>query len=190
MVHVCEANAALPPPEPPPATLPDLAVAGHQFEVGRFAREIGRMLGLPAQRLHCLYLGGIIHDIGLVSVPPVILAKPAPLTVREFAIVKTHAEVGYAMLKNVPAPWPIAEIARQHHERLDGSGYPCGLKGAEIMLEARIVAVADIVQAMLKPQPYRPAFSRLAVRDALRQERGRRLDADVVDASIAALAAA
>jgi HD-GYP domain-containing protein (c-di-GMP phosphodiesterase class II) len=114
-------------------------------------------LGLPDDRVRGIFLAATLHDIGKIQVPAQILSKPGPLTDVEMAIIRTHPEAGYQILKNVEFPWPIATMVLQHHERLDGSGYPDGLRGQEIPLESRILAVADAVEARTSYRPYRPA---------------------------------
>ncbi len=135
----------------------DPYTAGHQQRVAQLCVALGRELGWEAERIEGLRLGALIHDIGKIYVPAEILNRPGRLTEAEFAIIKSHPEVGYDIVKDVEFPWPVAETIRQHHERLDGSGYPRGLKGEEIILEARILAVADTVEAMSSHRPYRPA---------------------------------
>lgn len=136
----------------------DPYTAGHQRKVAALAAAIGREMGLSSDRIHGLRLGGIIHDIGKIYIPAEILNRPGKLSKHEFELIKTHAEVGYDIVKNVDFPWPVAQIVRHHHERIDGSGYPDGLKGEEIILEARILAVADVVEAITAHRPYRPAL--------------------------------
>lgn len=135
----------------------DPYTAGHQKGVGRLAAAIGAEMGLEPEQVRGLNLAGIVHDIGKVSVPAEILVKPSALSEFEFGLVRRHPQVGYDILKDIDFPWPIAKIILQHHERLDGSGYPFGLKGKDIILEARILAVADTVEAMASHRPYRPA---------------------------------
>ena len=135
----------------------DAYTAGHQRRVAELAQAIAVHLGLPRDRVHGLFLAATLHDIGKIQVPAQILSKPGALTDIERAIIRTHPEAGYQILKNVEFPWPIATMVLQHHERLDGSGYPDGLRDNEIPLEARILAVADAVEARTSHRPYRPA---------------------------------
>ncbi|MBI4808122.1 MAG: PAS domain S-box protein [Nitrosomonadales bacterium] len=136
----------------------DPYTAGHEKRVALIAVAIGTELGLEAQRIEGLRIGGYIHDIGKIIIPAEILSKPGRLSVAEYDLIKGHPQAGYDILKNVDFPWPVADIAHQHHERMDGSGYPRGLKGDEILLEARITAVADVVEAMSSHRPYRPGI--------------------------------
>lgn len=131
--------------------------AGHQKRVALLVREIARTMGLSDDEAHGFFLAATIHDIGDIEVPAEILVRPAKLSALEFQLVKRHSQTGYELLKGIEFPWPIAEIILQHHERLDGSGYPRGLKGDDIILGARIIAVADVVEAMSSHRPYRPA---------------------------------
>jgi HD-GYP domain-containing protein (c-di-GMP phosphodiesterase class II) len=127
-------------------------------------------------------MGATIHDIGKIQLPSEILSKPLKLTPIEYNLIKTHPEIGYDILKDINFPWPVANIAIQHHERMDGSGYPQGLKGEEICLEARIVAVADVVEAISSDRPYRPALGISAALNEIKTYRGTLYDPDVVDA--------
>jgi len=136
----------------------DPYTAGHQSRVAELACAIGRKMELDTTRIDGLRWGGKIHDIGKIHLPAEILSKPAKLTDTEYELIKTHSQVGYDILKGIEFPWPIADIAYQHHERMDGSGYPQGLKGDEICLEARIMAVADVVEAIASHRPYRAAL--------------------------------
>ena len=135
----------------------DPYTSGHQLRTTLLAEAIARELGWPPDRIEGLRMAGQVHDIGKISVPSEILSKPTALTATEYKLIKTHAKKGYEILKNVEFPWPLAEIVHQHHERMDGSGYPRGLKGEDILMEARILAVADTVEAMVSDRPYRPA---------------------------------
>ncbi|MGC2519121.1 MAG: PAS domain S-box protein [Burkholderiales bacterium] len=159
----------------------DPYTAGHERRVADLAAAIGAELGLTQDRIQGLRIAGGVHDIGKIVVPAEILSKPSKLTELELEIVKTHAQRGYEVLKNVKFPWPVAEVIRQHHERLDGSGYPRGLKGDEIILEARIMAVADVVESMSSHRPYRPALGVEAACQEIERFRGARFDASVVD---------
>lgn len=162
----------------------DPYTAGHQNNVAELCVAIGRELNLDQDRLEGLRLGAAIHDIGKIYVPAEILNRPGKLTVPEFEIIKTHPEVGYDIVKDVKFPWPVAQMILQHHERLDGSGYPGGLKGEEILLEARILAVADTVDAMSSHRPYRPAIGPEKALAEIEQQRGKRYDPDVVDSCL------
>jgi PAS domain S-box-containing protein len=135
----------------------DPYTAGHQKRVADIAVLIGEKLGLEKERLQGLHMAGMVHDIGKVAIPSEILTKPIALTSLERQMVQGHVESGYQILKDVPFNWPIADIVRQHHERIDGSGYPLGLKGDEILLESKILSVADTLEAMASHRPYRPA---------------------------------
>ena len=162
----------------------DPYTAGHQRRVADLARTIATEMGLPRDQIDAIRMAGAIHDIGKLSIPAELLAKPTKLTDTEFSLIKQHPEKGYDMLKNVESPWPLAEIIYQHHERMDGSGYPRQLKGEEILMEARILAVADVVEAMASHRPYRPTLGPEVALNEIISNRGTRYDADVVDACI------
>ena len=136
----------------------DACKTGRARRVGDYAAGIGTALGLPGHTVRGLRVMGQLIDVGMLQIPRELLWRPGALSAAEFELVKTHAERGHEVLRAIEFPWPVAEAVRQHHERLDGSGYPRGLKGEEILLEARIVAVADAVEAMLSPRPHRPAL--------------------------------
>jgi len=138
--------------------LRDPYTSGHERRVGDLAAAIGRELGFDEHRITGLRIAGSVHDVGKITVPAEILSKPGRLSAAEYEIVKTHAEKGHEILKNIDFPWPVAATVLQHHERLDGSGYPQGLKGDDIMIEARILAVADVIESMTTHRPYRPAL--------------------------------
>ena len=129
-------------------------------------------------------MAGIIHDIGKLSVPAEILSKPTRLSALEYNLIKQHPESGFEMLKNVESPWPLAQIVYQHHERMNGAGYPRKLKGDEILLEARILAVADVVEAMASHRPYRPSLGIEVAIEEIEKNRGLLYDAAAVDACI------
>jgi len=149
----------------------DPYTSGHQKRVAELAVALAREMGLSEERIHGLHLAGVVHDLGKISVPAEILAKPGKLTPIELQLIQGHAQAGYEILKDIDFPWPIATIVWQHHERFDGSGYPRGLKLGEILLESSIMAVADVVEAMGSHRPYRPT---LGIDVALAEiERGR-----------------
>jgi HD-GYP domain-containing protein (c-di-GMP phosphodiesterase class II) len=164
--------------------LRDPYTASHQRRVAELTLGIGRLLGLPADRLRGLELAAVIHDVGKLSVPSELLCKPGLITSAEFELIKGHAAAGAELLKGIEFAWPIREIVWQHHERLDGSGYPRGLKGDQILIEARILAVADVVDAMGYHRPYRSAPGILAALAEVQSGRGKRYDANCVDACL------
>jgi len=152
--------------------------------VASLCTRIAMELGLSADRLRGLHLAATIHDLGKISIPAEILAKPRRLSTMEFGLIKEHPTIGFEILKKVIFPWPIAAIIAQHHERIDGSGYPLGLTGEAILLESRILAVADVVEAMASHRPYRSALGLEAALDEITTHRGLTFDADVVDACL------
>ena len=162
----------------------DPYTAGHQRRVANLARVIGSELQLPDETIQGLRYAASIHDIGKISIPTEILSKPSKLSEMEYAIVKEHAQSGYDILKHVDTPWPLADIVYQHHERMNGSGYPNGLKGNAILLEARILAVADVVEAMASHRPYRPARGLNAALEEIEKNKGVLYDERVVDACL------
>ena len=162
----------------------DPYTAGHQARVADLAAKIAREMKLTDERVEGIKMAGLIHDMGKIQVPAEILSKPGKISELEYEIIKTHPRVGYDLLKNIKFPWPIAQMVLQHHERMDGSGYPQGLKGDAIMLEARILAVADIVEAMSSHRPYRPALGVDKALKQIKKDRGTRLDPDAVDACL------
>jgi PAS domain S-box-containing protein/putative nucleotidyltransferase with HDIG domain len=159
----------------------DPYTAGHQRQVADLARAIATEMGLSKEQVDGIRMAGVIHDIGKTSVPSEILSKPGQLGDIEFSLIKTHPQVGYDILKTIDFPWPVAEIVLQHHERVDGSGYPQGLPGGEIMLEARILAVADVVAAMASHRPYRPPHGLDKALEEISQNKGVLYDPEVVD---------
>jgi putative nucleotidyltransferase with HDIG domain len=161
----------------------DPYTAGHQKRVALISVAIARKLGFSEEAAQALYMAAMVHDIGKVSVPAEILTKPTRLNDLEMRMVQGHVEAGYQILKDIPFPWPIAEMVRQHHERLDGTGYPNGLSGDQICIESRILAVADTIEAMATHRPYRPARGLMAAMEEIRAEAGTKLDAKVVDAA-------
>jgi PAS domain S-box-containing protein/putative nucleotidyltransferase with HDIG domain len=166
------------------AEVRDPYTAGHQQRVTKLATAIARELGLSEEQIEGINVAGTLHDIGKISVPSEILSKPGSLRKSEFDLIKDHAEVGYGLLKTIEFSQPVAQIVLQHHERMDGSGYPKGLSGENILIEARIMAVADVIESMSSHRPYRPAFS---IEKALLEiilKRGVLYDPDVVDACV------
>lgn len=162
----------------------DPYTAGHERRVGIIACDIAREMGWPDERSEPLKMIGLVHDIGKISIPAEILTKPSVLTALEMALIRSHAQASYEILKDVPFPIPVAEIIWQHHERIDGSGYPLGLKGDAILPEARILAVADTLESMSSHRPYRPAKGIDAAVKEIEDQRGKLYDADVVDAAL------
>jgi response regulator RpfG family c-di-GMP phosphodiesterase len=162
----------------------DPYTAGHQRRVAEIAVAIGTDFGFDAQRLEGLRVAGFLHDVGKMKIPADILSKPGKLSPAEFQLVQGHAQASYDVLKEVEFPWPVAEVALQHHERVDGSGYPQGLKGDAIRIEARIIAVADVVEAMSSHRPYRPGFGIAAALAEIQRGRGSAYDPAVADTCI------
>jgi HD-GYP domain-containing protein (c-di-GMP phosphodiesterase class II) len=162
--------------------LRDPYTAVHQRYVADLAVGIGRVLGLSSSRLCGLDLAATIHDIGKLGVPTEILTKAGRLSATEFELIKGHAAAGADVVAGMEFPWPVREIIWQHHERLDGSGYPRRLKGDQILLEARILAVADVTEAMASHRPYRKALGVDAALAEIEAGRGTRYDADAADA--------
>lgn len=162
----------------------DPHTAGHERRVAGIAVAIGAKLGFDARRQEGLRVAGYLHDVGKIAIPAEILSKPGPLSRAEFDLVKSHAQSGYDILKCVEFPWPVAQVALQHHERLDGTGYPNGLRGDTILLEARILAVADAVEAMASHRPYRPALGIDQALAEIEQGRGKVYDPAVADACL------
>lgn len=166
----------------------DPYTAGHQMRVDMLACAIAREMGLSEEKIEGLHFAALLHDIGKISLPSEYLAKPARLSIQERAIIRCHTEVGYDILKNIPFPWPVAEIVYQHHEHLDGSGYPRGLTGTDLLLEAKILTVADVVEAMSSHRPYRPSLGLETALDEIRTGRGILYDAESVDACLRLIA--
>ncbi len=162
----------------------DPYTAGHQRRAANLARAIATEMRLPADDVEGIRMAGYIHDIGKLSIPAEILSKPTKLSAIEFSLIKEHSQSGYDILKDVESPWPLAEIIYQHHERMDGSGYPRRLKGNEIIIEARILAVADVVEAMASHRPYRPSLGIELALAEIEKNRGISYDGTVVDACI------
>ena len=162
----------------------DPYTAGHQRRVADLAAAIAAEMGLSVELIEGLRMAGVIHDIGKVSVPSDILNMPRKLTDIEFSLIKTHAKSGYEMVKDIEFPWPIARMILEHHERINGSGYPNGLTGDKLLLESRILAVADVVEAMATHRPYRAALSLDVAMDEITKNRGVIYDPDAVDACL------
>ncbi|MDD2369490.1 MAG: HD-GYP domain-containing protein [Sulfuricurvum sp.] len=162
----------------------DPYTAGHQKRVSQLAVAIATEMNLPEETIKGVKYSAMIHDIGKISIPAEILSKPSALNDIEFSLIKTHPQSGYDILKDINFPWPIAKIVLQHHERLDGSGYPMGLKDDEILLEARIIAVADVVEAISTHRPYRPGLGIDVALGEIQNHRSTYYDAKVVDTCV------
>jgi HD-GYP domain-containing protein (c-di-GMP phosphodiesterase class II) len=162
----------------------DPYTAGHQRRVADLARTIAEEMNLTPDQINGIRMAAVIHDLGKISIPSEILSKPTKLTDLEFSLIKTHPQAGYDILKDIEFPWPIARIILEHHERMDGSGYPQGLKGDDILLEARILAIADVVEAMASHRPYRPALGIDASLEEIKKNRRVLYDREVVDACL------
>ena len=162
----------------------DPYTAGHQRQVADLASAIAVKMGIPREQRDSIHLAGTIHDIGKMQVPTEILSKCGKLTELEFDMIKTHSQAGYDILKTIEFQWPIAEFVLQHHERMDGSGYPSGLKAESILIEARILSVADVVDAIVPHRPYRPALGIEKAQEEIFDNRGIVYDSDVVDACL------
>jgi len=162
----------------------DPYTAGHQRRVAQLTCAMARELGWSADRIEGIQVLCFLHDMGKIAVPAEILNKPGKISPNEFSLIKVHSQVGYDILKDIAFPWPVALGVLQHHERLDGSGYPSGLTAEEITPEAKILAVADVVEAMVSHRPYRPALGIEKALDEITQNRGNLYDPDAVDACI------
>lgn len=163
----------------------DPYTAGHQQRVAGLAVAIAEKMSLGKDRIEGIHMAGRVHDLGKISVPAEILSKPGKLSDIEFALIKTHATTGYNIIADVDFPWPIARMVLEHHEKMNGTGYPRGLSGEEILLESRILCVADVVEAISSHRPYRPALSEEAALEEISRNRGLLYDADVVDVCLA-----
>lgn len=159
----------------------DPYTAGHQRRVADLARTIATEMGLESDRIEGLRIAGMIHDIGKISIPAEILSKPTKLTEIEFSLIKNHVQAGYDILKDIEFPWPVARIVHEHHEMIDGSGYPCNLSGQETLIESKILTIADVVEAMASHRPYRPGLGLDVALDEIAKNKGIRYDPDVVD---------
>ncbi|MEX2130904.1 MAG: HD domain-containing phosphohydrolase [Pseudohongiellaceae bacterium] len=162
----------------------DPYTAGHMERVAEFAVAIADAMQMEPMAIEGLQLGSLIHDIGKIGIPIDILNKPGKLSAHEFDLIKDHSQIGYDILKDIEFPWPIREMVLQHHERLDGSGYPNKLTSDKILLESKIIAVADVLEAVTTHRPYRAAHDRSRALEILREEKGR-LDPDIVDCCLA-----
>lgn len=160
----------------------DPYTAGHQVQAARLAAAIATDLGLPEKQVTALQMAGTLHDIGKINIPSEILSKTGRLNRTEFDLIKTHPVTGREILNSIDFPWPICQIVSQHHERLDGSGYPSGLKADEICIEAKILAIADVVSAMSCHRPYRPALGVEQALEEITSQRGKLYDPASVDA--------
>lgn len=162
----------------------DPYTAGHQYRSAKLACAIAKEMGLPEDKIEGIRMAGIIHDIGKLSIPAEILTKPSKLSGIELRMIREHSRNGYEMLKNLESPWPLSEIVFQHHERIDGTGYPRKLKGDEILLEARILAVADVVEAMASYRPYRESLGIEAALAEIEKNKGVLYDTLIVEACL------
>ena len=162
----------------------DPYTAGHQRNVTNLALAIARHIGLDEDQCEEIFVASSLHDIGKISVPTEILSKPGKISAIELAIIRNHSQIGFEMVKEIEFPWPIAEIILQHHERYDGSGYPCGLKGKEVLLAARIIGIADVIEAMASDRPYRPSLGIPVALAEISAQRGVKYDPQIVDACL------
>lgn len=163
----------------------DPYTAGHQQRVADLACAMAQLMGIHQDDIYGLRMASVIHDLGKITVPAGILSKPGRLSKLEYELIKSHVRAGYDILKSIEFPWPIADIILQHHERLDGSGYPQGLKQDQIMQLARILAVADVFETIASHRPYRPALGLQPAIDEIRTNRGKLYDPQVVDVCLA-----
>jgi putative two-component system response regulator len=162
----------------------DLYTSGHQQRVGLIGYAIAKEMGWDEERCETVLRAGTIHDIGKIGIPGELLSKPAKLMPYEYAQIKTHSEAGYQILKDIPLLLPVAKIILQHHERIDGSGYPDGLKNEEILPEAQVLAIADVFESMTSHRPYRPALGNDAALEELEKNKGRLYNPEMVDVLI------
>jgi PAS domain S-box-containing protein len=162
----------------------DPYTAGHQRRVAALALSIAAEMDLTSEQIEGVHMAAVIHDIGKLSVPAEILSMPRRLTDIEFTLIKTHSQAGYSILKDIEFPWPVARMVFEHHERVDGSGYPQGLTGDNIIVESKVLAVADVVEAMASHRPYRPALGIDVALNEISKNRGKYYDPDVVDATL------
>jgi len=162
----------------------DPYTSGHQQRVADLSRAITRQIGFSENEIEGIYIAAAIHDIGKISIPAEILSKPVQLSDIEIRLIQAHSETGYDILKGIKFPWPIAEIVLQHHERLNGSGYPQGLAGDDILMAARIIGVADVVETMASHRPYRPSMGIDKALEEITQNRGVLYEPLIVDACL------
>jgi putative two-component system response regulator len=163
----------------------DPYTAGHQKRVAELACAVAREMALSEDDIYGLRMASVIHDLGKITVPAEILSKPGQLSGLEYELIKSHVQAGYDILKQIDFPWPLADIILQHHERMDGSGYPNGLKEEEILLAARILSVADVFETIASHRPYRPSLGLQRAMDEIRENRGKLYDGRVVDVCLA-----
>jgi len=159
----------------------DPYTAGHQNKVSQLAVAIAQEMKLPEDKIEGIRIAALVHDIGKINIPSEILSKPSKLNNMEFSLIKNHPKVGYDILRRIDFFWPVAKIVLQHHEKIDGSGYPKGLKNNNILLEAKIIGVADVVEAMSSHRPYRPALGIDKALEEIYQNKGILYDPEVVD---------
>ncbi len=164
--------------------LRDPYTAGHQRRVTQLAMAIAQKMNLSKDELDCIRIAAMIHDIGKINVPAEILSKPGTINQFEMELLHSHPQAGYDILKEIEFPWPIAETVLQHHERLDGSGYPNGLKDDKILIQAKVIQVADVVEAMSSDRPYRPALGTEKALNELNENRGTLYDDEIVDSCL------
>jgi putative nucleotidyltransferase with HDIG domain len=162
----------------------DPYTSGHQERVSQLAQAIAKEMGLTADQQDFVSTAAIIHDLGKISIPSEILSKPSKLSNLEFDLIKVHSLSGYNILKDIDFPWPVADVVLQHHERMNGSGHPQRLQGEDILLEARILAVADVVEAISSHRPYRPSLGISFALDEISKNKGILYDVNVVDACL------
>lgn len=162
----------------------DPYTSGHQSRTGELARAIARKMNLGYDVEHSVYLASLLHDLGKFYIPAQILNKPGRLTEIEYSLIKTHPSLGYQILKKIDFPWPIADIVLQHHEKINGSGYPYGISGDDIMIEAKILCVADVVESISSHRPYRPALGLDSALFEIKEKQGTLYDVEVVEAAL------
>ncbi|TFH42446.1 MAG: HD-GYP domain-containing protein [Chrysiogenales bacterium] len=162
----------------------DPYTAGHQQRVSDLARAIATELGLPMDTINGIRMAGIVHDIGKISIPSEILSKPGRLHLAEFELIKIHPIIGFDILSSIDFPWPVAAAVLQHHERVDGTGYPYGITGSHIISEASIIGVADVVEALASHRPYRARIGTMEALEEIEKNAGVLYDNDVVDACL------